>query len=411
MKNGKLSWLLIGLVSCSSLFIACKKGEPKKPVDKKGDEKKVKVDNYDYKKVAKGLITKGVDFLVKNKDKDGGWSMYGKHAPALTGLVLKCLLQDPRYNVDSPIVEKGFKVMLSYQQPDGGIYDPKQGRSNYSTSIAVCALATANSPKYKENLDRAVKFLRGIQIQAGTVSRDKKGKKAGEEIPAGHPFIGGVSYGKHGRPDLNNLGWWMQAMHEAGVKGDDPQMQLALKFVQRCQNRTESNDLPWAKEKGTNDGGMIYAPAQRDISKPESKANAKGDSSAFLSYGSISYTGMKSMLYANVSKTDPRVKDLFAWLRENWTLDCNPGITSKRKHQGQYFYYNTMSKALSAYGKDTFKVKGGKEVNWRVELVKELAKRINEDGSWKNHLAKRWGEGQKVLVTCYEVLALEQLVK
>ena len=425
MKNGKLNWLLVGLIACSSFLVACKKDETKKPGDQKNGNTKVtknggsnkgeqqKVTKENYKKVAKDLVTKGVDYIVSKVRKDGTWAMEGKYKfpPAVTALALKCILQDPRYNVNSPIVEKGFQALLKYQQKDGGIYDPKMGRSNYCTSIAVCALATANSPKYKSNLDRAVKFLRSIQIQAGTLSRDKKGGKEGEKIEAGHPFIGGVSYGKHGRPDMNNLGWWMQAMHEAGVKGDDPQMQLALKFVNRCQNRTESNDLPWAKEKGTNDGGMIYAPAKRDIKVPESKANPKGDDKNFASYGSISYAGMKSMLYANVGKNDPRVKELFAWLRRNWTLDHNPGVEPGRKHQGQYFYYNAMSSALSAFGKDSFKVKGNKEINWRVELVRALQERIAPDGSWHNDKASRWAEDQKILVTCYEVLALEQLLK
>jgi len=356
---------------------------------------------------AQKLINGGIEYLLKNQDPDGGWSIHGAFKPAITALVLKALVRHPSFPADSPVVKKGFDVLLSYQQPDGAIYDPKQGRSNYCTAIAVCALAAAKNPKFKPQLDKAVAYLRSLQIVPGSESRDPK--KPGEKIAPGHPYTGGVSYGaEHGRPDLNNLGWWMEAMHEAGIPADDPAMQRALAFVTRCQNRSESNPRAWAQQ-GAGDGGMIYAPAKRDASVGESKAGPGPGGKGLASYGSISYVGLKSMLYAGLTKDDPRVKSLFAWVRRNWTLDRNPGMPKVRSQQGVYYYYHVFSRGLRAWGQDEIRDISNPKVkhNWRKQLIEALAKRVRADGSWVNPTS-RWEEGSPILVTAYEVLALQE---
>lgn len=434
MAHRNFSWIIVGLLAFSSVLAGCKKTDetkkpekpqkpaPSKPVkgDETPDKKKPPVktdpsaiDNMSTKDKAQKLIDGGVAFLVKNVQKDGSWKIMGSYEPAATGLVLKALLNSGKYDVNSPIIKKGFEAMLKYQQKDGSVYMPRRGRPNYCTAIAICAMAAAGD-KYKPQMEKAVQYMRSIQILPNTKSRDVKGKKAGEIIPENHPFFGGVSYGKHGRPDLNNLGWWMQAMHEAGVKGDDKAMQNALHFVTRCQNYSETNKMPWVKEKGTNDGGMIYAPARRDTTKAESKVISKENKNAYLSYGSISYVGLKSMLYANVGKNDKRVKALYAWIARNWSVDTNPGMELTKKGgagqtMGQYFYLNAMATALAAYGEPTIRVKG-KDIDWRKALVDKLAELVREDGSWFNP-NPRWYENDKILVTCYEVLALEEAMK
>ncbi|MCD4823541.1 MAG: terpene cyclase/mutase family protein, partial [Phycisphaerae bacterium] len=356
------------------------------------------------------LINGGLSYLVGQVNKSGGWSIHGKFEPAVTGLVLKALVQHPGVTVETPIVKRGYERLLSFQQADGAIYDPKQGRSNYCTAIATCALVAANNPKFKPNLDKAVKYLRSLQIAPGSKSRDPQ--KPGQAISKDSPYLGGVSYGKqHGRPDMNNLGWWMQAMHDAGVSADDPAMQQALTFVTRCQNRSESNNLAWAKD-GGNDGGLIYAPAKRNVGVGESKAGPGPGGRGLRSYGSITYVGLKSMLYAGLTKDDPRVRSAYAWIRKHWTLDANPNMPAPRSRQGMYFYYNVFSKALRAFGEAEIPDPKNPKVkhNWREQLVDALAKRVRKDGSWIN-TADRWEEGSAVLVTAYEVLALEEVMK
>jgi squalene-hopene/tetraprenyl-beta-curcumene cyclase len=354
---------------------------------------------------ASEMVNRGLAFLASKREADGGWSLDGTFKPAVTALVLKALVQHPDLTTETPIVKKGYELLLSFQQPDGAIYDPRQGRSNYCTAIAACALAAANDPTFKPAMDKAVAYLRTIQIHPGSESPD------GQAVGRDHPFVGGVSYGEHGRPDMSNLGWWMEAMREAGVPANDPDVQQALSFVLRCQNRSESNSMAWAAE-GPNDGGFIYAPAVRDVTTGETKAGSGPGGKGLASYGSISYVAWKSMLYTGLSRDDPRVKAVYAWGRRNWTLKQNPNMPEPQAQQGVYFYYLALARALRAWGQDEIPAwDGPSKHNWRRELVDELAQRVQKDGSFYNVKESRWGEGNPVLTTAYEVQALEEALK
>ncbi len=360
---------------------------------------------------ANSLIDQGVKYLISIREEDGGWSMGDNmYKPAITAMVLKALVQHPDYGAESPIVKKGFEVLLSYQQPNGGIYDPESAQQNYTTAIAVMALVAANDEQYKPALDKALDYLRSLQILPGSETQDK------ELVDENHPFVGGVSYGAHGRPDIDNLGMWMQAMHDAGVSGDDPAMQKALIFITRCQNRTESNPSPWAVD-GTNDGGFRYAVAVRnDRNMGESKAGEALGGKGLRSYGTATYMGLKSLLYANVDRKDPRVHDAVNWIRQYWRLDCNPNMpksADKSKDQslyGLYFSYYILSKALRAYGDPLVIDMKGVKHNWRHELIEALNTRLREGGYWKNDVNK-WGEDVPSLTTSYSVLALQETLK
>ena len=40
----------------------------------------------------------------------------------------------------------------------------------------------------------------------------------------------------------------------------------------------------------------------------------------------MTYTGLKSFLYAGVNKDDPRVKAAVSWVRAHYTFEENPGM-------------------------------------------------------------------------------------
>lgn len=350
------------------------------------------------------LINQGLAWYAANQDETGGWSLgNGAMRPAITGLVAKAMVQHPDLTTETPLVAQAYEILLSYQQEDGGIYDPEQGQQNYTTAIAVMALAAADDPKFKEPMAKAVDYLLGLQIVPGAEGPD------GFEIDKASPFVGGVSYGRHGRPDLSNVGFWVQALHEAGVEGENPAMQRALTFVTRTQNLSETNPLEYARE-GTNDGGFIYAPAQRDQTTPESKAGELAGG-GFRSYGSMTYVGFKSLLYAGLTDEDPRVKAAFGWIQDHWRLDSNPNMPAKQSLEGLYYYYHAFAKALRAFGQDEIKADDGQPPhNWRAELIAALAERQQADGSWLNK-EDRWGESDPNLATAYSILALQETLK
>jgi squalene-hopene/tetraprenyl-beta-curcumene cyclase len=156
---------------------------------------------------------------------------------------------------------------------------------------------------------------------------------------------------------------------------------------------------------------LIYSPgADRkgesmagSFTTPEGKAG-------FRSYGSMTYAGLKSFIYAGLSKDDPRVKAAWGWITKNWTLDENPGMKAgnpENAQHGLYYYYHTVARALHEYGQPVITDASGNKHDWRVELVDKLTALQKEDGSWVGD--QRWMEQIPVLTTTYAVQALQEV--
>lgn len=325
--------------------------------------------------------TKAVQFLKLTQSADGTWTT--ANVPGITALCVTSLLQSG-VSADDPSVARALKFLTSLVRDNGGIYHPQTQHRNYETSISVLALSAANKDgKYNKIIRNAEKFLRGLQWDED------------EEQKPEDPGYGGAGYGKHQRPDLSNTQFLLEALKTAGVKSDDPAMQKALTFVSRCQNlETEHNNTPFAAK--IDDGGFYYTPAAGGTSQAGVDANG-----GLRSYASMTYAGLKSMIYAGVKKDDPRVKAALTWITKHYSLKDNPGMGK----QGLYYYYHTFAKTLSVLEIDELKDSSGTSHNWRNELIATLAKGQKANGSWINE-ADRWYEGDPNLVTAYGLLAL-----
>ncbi len=82
-------------------------------------------------------------------------------------------------------------------------------------------------------------------------------------------------------------------------------------------------------------------------------------------------------------------------------------IMPDRKRQGLFYSYQTMAKALAAYGEKILKDEKGVKHDWYRELAQTLLECQNKEGYWINE-SDRWFETDKVLVTTYALLALNQ---
>ena len=343
----------------------------------------------------KTSLDKGLAFLKTQQQPDGSWQTSPRDPPGISALVLRAFAHDKAHGAKADFVKRGYDALLKNQQPDGGVYVDML--ANYNTAIAVSALAAAvdADPAYKAKLDKAVAYLKGIQIK-------------GDEKDPSH---GGVSYGGKGRDgkparaDLSNTQMFIDALHDAGLKSDDPAFKEALKFVSRSQNRSESNDQKWAAD----DGGFIYTPADGGSSNAGEYTGPDGRR-LLRSYGLMTYAGLKSMIYAGLTKDDPRVKAAWDWITKNWTLDENPGMKlagPEKATAGMYYYYHTVAAALHAYGEPIIVDPKGNKHDWRVEFVNKVASLQNPDGSWIGD--KSWMENNPVLATSFVVLALQQV--
>jgi squalene-hopene/tetraprenyl-beta-curcumene cyclase len=327
------------------------------------------------------LIERGVAFLRPRQDAKGGWTT--QREPGVTALVVTALLRSGQVAPGDPSVTRALTYLEGFIGPNGGLSEAPH--ANYSTSIALVAFREAN---VNHRYDRAIKagqnFLKTMQW-------DENEGKTREDA-----FYGGAGYGgSNSRPDLSNTAFFIEALRETGLPADDPNLQKAMVFVSRCQNlKSEFNDQAWAGK--INDGGFIYTAANGG----QSMASPKGDG-GLRSYASMTYAGLKSMIYAGLSRDDPRVKAALAYITHHYTLDENPGLGQ----QGLYYYYHTFAKTMAVLGEPTLKDANGVSHDWRRELVAALGKRQLREGGWVNH-ADRFMEGDPNLVTAYALLAL-----
>jgi len=329
------------------------------------------------------LVKDGLRFLeTKGQAEDGSFS--GEVGPGVTALVVTAAIRSGRPPED-PMVAKALNYLKQFIRDDGGLYADDSLYRNYESSLGLMAFSEANrNGKYDQVCKNLENFIKGIQNDGS------------EGLESSDEAYGGAGYGKHKRPDLNNTGFLIEALKSAGAGPDDPAMQKALIFVSRCQNlETEHNQTKWAAKNP--DGGFYYT-----IAAGGSSQAGETPAGGLRSYGSMTYNGLKSMIYAGVDKDDKRVKAAYGWIEKHYTLDSNPGMGQ----QGLYYYYTTFAKALDALDVETVTTDEGKQHNWRAELVAKLKETQKPDGSWINE-ADRWLEGDPNLVTGYVLLALD----
>ncbi len=343
-------------------------------------------------------ITRGLDYLKSQQNKESGHWVTTEDS-ALSALVVSALIQNPAGAGTSGELKRGYDFLLKNVQPDGGIYT--KARSNYNTAICLMALVLRARPEDEEIIRRARNFVAHQQNDADTPGKTD------------NPFDGGIGYGgtqQGAHADLSNTSFAMEALYyskklfaDTGKpveKKDDLNWDAAIEFVSRCQNLKASNDQPWAGADQENIGAFGYTPVPQ---APRGGKKSDGPT-PMRYYGSISYAGMLSFIYAGLTPNDPRMVAALEWLGNNYTVDENPGMGA----EGLFYYYHTMAKALATAGITQLKTKSG-SANWTADLSRKLISLQNTDGSWANTASGRWMESDPVLVTAYTVLALEQV--
>lgn len=350
--------------------------------------------NISLLKEAKHSLTLAHEFLLKSQLENGSW----KNEPAITALVLYAFMLRPRYNPDDrseQALRKGFAYLETFVKPDGGIY--RNEYKSYTTAVCLLAFTESNLEKYKPVINNAKGFLIQFQVdETDGISRD-------------HKFYGGIGYGGDDRPDLSNTQLALEAIKAAEdyearyrqiIPGNTNQVEIeekelglhwrkALVFLARCQNVKTVNDMPYAED----DGGFIYETGHY---KPERSH----------SYGSMTYAGVKSLVYARVDRDDIRVTRAVSWIRSHYTLEENPGFGTA----ALYYYYMTFAKCLDALGEEVIVDDKGTKHYWREDVIKKLISLQHEEGYWVNPDARYW-QNIKDLVTAYSIIGMKFALK
>jgi hypothetical protein len=164
-----------------------------------------------------------------------------------------------------------------------------------------------------------------------------------------------------------------------------PHWLKALVFLSRTQNIESVNDMDYA----TDDGGFIYETGHY---KPERS----------ISYGSMTYAGLKSLLYAGIDKNDVRVRKAYAWICSNYSVEENPNFGTS----SLYYYFMTATKCLKTFGQDSILDSRGKRHDWREDFLNKIVSLQHEEGYWVNSDG-RYQENVKDLATAYSVIAMK----
>ena len=357
---------------------------------------------------AKRAVQKGVQWLLAHQNPGGGWGGGTTTTPtddpeapptptaaAITGLGIMAVAQSGL--VDIGQLEPAIERLRMARRKDFGIDEGPL--SNYVLAAITSGLASLENPAFDELVADGVTALRNNQWDAD------------EGLMITQDWYGGAGYGNRGRPDLSNTQIMLDALYDAGVGPDDIAFQRAVVFLTRSQNLNSTNSAPWAG----NDGGFIYTPANGGESLASEAAGhgrrgdenlAAGEPVRLRSYGSMTYAGFKSLLYAGLGPDDPRVRAAMNWMRQHWTLEENPGLGQ----QGYYYYLYTMARALRTSQRNEITSIDGVRHDWRAEMTAAIMTRQQTDGSWINK-TDRWLEGNRDLATIYAILALEETLK
>ena len=367
------------------------------------------------------------DWLVGQQDAGGAWKMgppgQQMDSPSYTGLILTALANAPkevRAKYKGPM-DKAAAFLLSKANQDGSFGEGPSGGflKTYTTAIALMALSSVEpTDRIRDALRGAQAYLKHNQLKEGIAAG---GLGYGDEEPKVNQ--GQLKIKKAEIPNLSVTGFAAEGLvmaERAGLPRDKEFWELVVKYVRRCQNSTEVNTDPEFRAELQkhglsvgDDGGLYYA-ASGDPKIHKAATRKIADREVIQSYGSMTYDGIKTYLYAGLPKDSPEVKAAVDWVRKNYSVEAHPGFphdkTTRSHEQGLYYYYLLMARALDAYGENPFETFDGKKHDWPREMAEQFLRSVRESKMWKND-NPRWYEGDPVLVTSYVLVTCDVLLK
>jgi len=348
---------------------------------------------------ADAAVSRAVKWLLAHQSPGGYWS--NPDYPALTALPVWAIVRSG-ISADQAVAA-ALRYIRSCAQPDGGIYrNPSEARrggglKNYNTALCMIALYEAGGRDALPLVLKARRFLARSQHLEKDIYYGGMGYDASTDRRYADLSNSYIAY------EAMRLTEAAEDLRQRG-KRSDLDWEAARRFLSRVQNLPRYNDQPWAGGDPGEIGGFIYRP---DKSQAGTYKDRQGVI-RFRTYGSMTYAGLLSLIYARVDRNDPRVRSAYDWARRHWTLEENPGMGA----DGLYYFYNVLAKCLAVFGRSTIQRPDGSTVDWRSELARRLVslQKIDPDtghGYWVNERSGRWWESDPVLVTSYSLLALE----
>ena len=412
---------------------------------------------------ADAACRKAAAWLAAQQQEDGHWS--NPDTPALTALAFWAL-HDADAAAYAPAIDRALAHLLRHVRPDGSIFQPPTperrggGLANYNTAVCMMAIHALGRPDLVPVVQRARTFVAATQNLGGSEYRGGMGYDP--HSPRGDYADLSNSYMAY---EAMRATQSVEDLRAEGDPKADLDWDAVRQFLAQVQDLPSVNPRPWAGADPDDLGGFVYTPDPATAPPPPPKRDAPrrplpppedwpdpvpegprpegrpaprpdfqpdfrpgtvppaaprgGDASApapalapapaggpgirLRSFGSMTYAGLLSLVYANVSRDDPRVTSAWDWARRHWTLDENPG----KGPEGLFYFYNILVKCLDVFGDETIALPDGTEIVWRQDVLRRFLSLQQEDGSWCNTVNRFW-EGDPVLVTSYMILSIRR---
>ncbi len=414
-------------------------------------------------------VQKAVKFILDSQQKDGG--IYVGLLPSYNTAICLTALKDVKSPAsvadakarameflrtlqfgEGAVVHEGMADSAQNVGKDnpyyGGFGYGRSGRPDMSnTSFAIEAMHAMNLPDNDPAFQRAIAFLQRCQMQekgaGGQAINDMayaQGSGQGGFIYSTSPnkdHVGvGISYGGEIAESLDGRSGASAQVRLKQVEGKlrtlkKDEVVAKIKAIWDREPDTARGIIPqeYLVVLGAGDGGASSRFEVRATISPDRLSTILTEALAadidgptaitthaeehwhglvrHRAYGTMSYAGLKSYLYAGLSKTDPRVLAAREWMKRNYSLTTNPGVDDT---DGLYYYYVMFARTNDALGETTLPVlhaDGSTEQrDWAKDLIDQLATLQNEDGSFRS-VDDRWMENNPVLITAYSLIALQ----
>jgi squalene-hopene/tetraprenyl-beta-curcumene cyclase len=339
-------------------------------------------------------MRRGAAYLVARQGQDGAFRSehYAafKDGYSLSPLALLALWAAPRDPAVTTAFERGLDFTATLVTADGALRVGLGGPTYPYYAIAGTLLALSAAGPAGERHEAVRQALIGLL-------RERQFGEARGWTPE-DPSYGGWGYypdlpdkdAGGGHPDarltanLSATVFSIGALRLAGVPAEDPALQKARTFVERCQNWGEVSDRPGgapARPPGMDsrfdDGGFFFSPLVPDSNKAGVAGTGADGRTRYRSYGSMTADGLRALLRLGVPFDHERVQAAARWMTQHFSAEANPGAfpaaAELRRASSYYYYVWTAAHALRAMGATEIDTGAGR-VHWAQR----------PDGSWVN---------------------------
>lgn len=321
------------------------------------------LDPQTYRQVESALV-EGRTALLKLQKADGSFGGEDYQVPAIprTALVLWALCESDQSQRARVECKAALQYLLSFEQSDGGIYDPELGLVRYTAGVVRQALEAYDHRYPDPALTPVIERLNLFVYQ----NRDPESlEETKRRVPPGEA---------NAKVD--------EVLRREDVSSD---VRNALEFLRK------------AREK----------PTDRPPRRPPGKPAARDDSPRTISYDELLRYVCESARLDN-----PTVTRVYRAIRASYDASGNPDLTKRygpegfqKKDAGLYYYYLTLARTLGALGRTELRTDDGKKHDWAADLSDRLLLLRRPDGLWANANG-RWWEDDPVLATSFAMLSL-----